>query len=264
MTPARGPTRLAGTLPVIVTVAWFVETWLGLSSTGETGTATGLGLGVDGDGRTAPVIPETVSPTAETIRGRAPLSVNRTTAPSATMARASTALAARGRPRGVSGARRGWMRGTNGPRGAGETGRGLPEEGGRGRTWLGRPRRDIIGLHCRTTAPCHPPPRRARAPLDGVSGRPASAVKLRCWTVRCTLARIRHVWERSVRCVREWRKGMRRAARGRVPSGRQSGSARWPAQPCRRVTSAQAAGPPIRASRRSSASGGRCRSGRAR
>jgi len=42
------------------------------------------------------------------------------------------------------------MRAATEERGAGEAGRGLPEEGGRRRTWLGRPRRDIIAWHCRT------------------------------------------------------------------------------------------------------------------
>jgi len=196
---------------------------------GRDGTATRLGLGVDGDGRTAPVIPETVSPTAETIRGRAPLSVNRTTAPARRWrgqalpwqpgagrgvsrvpavagCAARTGLAARARPAVVCRGRR------SGPDLA------RPSAAGHHRAALSH------------DGAVSPTARCGCAPLDGLSRRPASPVKLRCWTVRCTLARTRHVWERSVRCVREWRKGMRRAARGWVPFGRRS--ARPGGPPC--------------------------------
>src|SRR5450759_3670108 len=146
--PARCPLMLAGTLPVTVTDAWFVATCAGASSTGETGT-TASGLG-DGAGSTAPAILETAPPTVDTIPGSAPDIVNRTTAPSATTATPSAAFAATGRPRRPSATRGGGMRAATEGRGAGEAGRGLPAEGGRRRTWLGRPRRDIIAWHCRT------------------------------------------------------------------------------------------------------------------
>jgi len=154
MMPARCPLMLAGTLPVTVTDGWFVAASVGASSTGEAEMIASVGLG-DGDGSTAPAIPETTPPTVDTIPGSTPTIVNRTTAPSATTARPSMAFAATGRPRGLSATRRGGMRAATEGRGAGEAGRGLPEEGGRGRTWLGRPRRDIMASDCRTPTQDH-------------------------------------------------------------------------------------------------------------
>src|SRR5674476_1037067 len=154
MRPARCPLMLAGTLPVTVTDAWFVAASVGASSTGEVGMIPSVGPG-DGDGSTAPAIAETIPPTVDTILGSAPRIVNRTTALSATTARPSTAFEATGRPCGPSATRGGGMRAATEERGAGEAGRGLPEEGGRRRTWLGRPRRDIIAWHCRTPTQDH-------------------------------------------------------------------------------------------------------------
>ncbi len=144
------PTTLAGTLPVTVTVRWFVAAWVGASSTGEAGMGARVGVGEGDAGMTAPAIPETAPPTVETILGRAPITVSRTTAPSATTEMPRATFTATGRLRGASEPRGGGMRGTAGRRGTGAAGRGRPEEGGRGRTWLGRPRRGIIAWHCRT------------------------------------------------------------------------------------------------------------------
>src|ERR1035437_10131898 len=136
---------LVGTLPVTVTVRWFVAAWAGASSRGEAGTGASVGVG-DGDaGITAPAIPETAPPTVETIRGSAPITVSRTTATSARTDTPSAAFTAMGRPLGASEPRGGETRWTAGRRGTGAAGRGRPEEGGRGRTWLGRPRRGRSG-----------------------------------------------------------------------------------------------------------------------
>ena len=75
----------------------------------------------DGDGSTAPAIPETAPPTDDTIPGSAPITVNRTTAPSATTARAEHGL------RGEGEATRRFAA----PRGGGRAGR--PAAAARGR-----------------------------------------------------------------------------------------------------------------------------------
>src|SRR5665647_3029846 len=93
---------LVGTLPVTVTVRWFVAAWAGASSTGEAGTGASVGVGEGDAGITAPAIPETAPPTVETIRGSAPITVRRTTATSATTDTPSAAFTATGRPWGAS------------------------------------------------------------------------------------------------------------------------------------------------------------------
>jgi hypothetical protein len=79
--------------------------------------------------------------------------VETTTAASVTTATTSASRAANGIPRAGSGARLPTERATTGRRGAGGSWRGLPEEGERRRTWLGRSRREDIVGHCRTARP---------------------------------------------------------------------------------------------------------------
>src|SRR5690349_13608804 len=136
-------------VPTRSTLASFVYGSSGFSRTGASASDGGNtdGTGVEVMSETKPV---SVEPTTSATRPMPPVAANSTPAPRPTTAATNSSRNGRARRRVVSTRRWDASRFAEGARVRAFAGAGRPVDGGRGRTWDGRPFLVVIGLHCYT------------------------------------------------------------------------------------------------------------------